>query len=75
MRPRIPVWITTDHDRNVALLKGAPSEVRFACDFADIKPLWSAIGRGFVIDAGRVPDFRAAADHLNISYRDRSDAP
>jgi hypothetical protein len=69
------VWITEDARRNIALLKGAPMDVRTACDFASIKPLWSTIGHGYVIDLERVPDFAAACDHLHISYRHRSDAP
>ncbi len=74
MRPRIPVWITEDDERSVALLKGAPLDVRRACDFAGIQSLWSASGHGYVVDLGRVPDFAVACEHLRISYRHREPA-
>ena len=51
------IWITEDTARGAALLKGNPDHIKAACDVARVKPIWSSLGRGFVIDLDRVPDF------------------
>ena len=65
------VWVTEDPQRGIALLRGRPMSIKAACEVAQIRPLWSGIGRGFVIDLGRVPDFAAGCDYHRIPYQYR----
>ncbi|HWL99085.1 MAG TPA: hypothetical protein VNP20_17210 [Nocardioidaceae bacterium] len=53
-----------DQARKVVLLRGWQAK-ELAVD-AGCKPLWSAAGKGWVIDLRRLPDVEAYAQHQRI---------
>lgn len=60
MNGRNFLHIKIDTARNVALVRGW--DAKRLCTDSGHKPLWSAIGKGWCIDAKHAPDVQALAE-------------
>lgn len=59
--------IREDTERNIALVRGwQAKELLIECG---CKPMYSVIGKGWVVDLPRIPDVCAWLDYLSINYR------